>query len=465
VRHLPIRVKLTVAFVAVMAVVLGATGLFVYLRFDTALDDTLNQGLRTRASDVRALVQQSDTGLAEKGRDPLAERGERAAQILDAKGRVVDAASGLARMSLLTPQQLRSALQRPLLVDRVSPRGVEGPVRLYATAVEAQDQRLVVVVASTLGDRDEALSELGTLLLLGGPAALILASLVGFLVTGAALRPVEAMRRRASAISAGKSGQRLPVPSTSDEIGRLGETLNEMLARLEAAFERERTFVSDASHELRTPLAILKTELELALRGGRTVEQLEAALRSAADETDRLAQLAEDLLVIARSDQGRLPIRTAALDTRSLLEAVRDRYTRRAAEHDTRVDVIAAHSITLFADGLRLEQAVGNLVDNALRYGSGPIELSARRADRQVELSVRDHGAGLPQEFIASAFERFTRIDGARSRGGAGLGLAIVQAIAEAHGGIATAANAQDGGARITLLIPDAAARGDSDAS
>jgi signal transduction histidine kinase len=451
---LPIRVKLTIAFVAVMAVVLVATGLFVYLRFDTALDDTLNQGLRSRASDVKALIQQSDTGLAQNGRDPLAERGERVAQIIDSRGAVVDAAPGLSRSPVLTPPQIRGALLRPVLIKRASPPGAQGALRLYAAPVNAQDQRLLVVVGSTLSDRDDALSELRTLLLLGGLAALVLASLVGFFVTRAALRPVEAMRQRAAAISAGEPGQRLPVPPTADEIGRLGDTLNAMLARLESAFERERTFVSDASHELRTPLAILKTELELALRGGRSAGQLEAALRSAADETDRLAQLAEDLLVIARSDQGQLPIRTADLDAQTLLEAVRDRYGRRASEHDRSIEVIAPDPLMLVVDELRLEQALGNLVDNALRYGSGPIELGARRLDGQAELWVRDHGAGLPPEFVATAFERFTRVDTTRSRGGAGLGLAIVRAIAEAHDGTAIAANAEDGGARIAVLIP-----------
>jgi heavy metal sensor kinase len=326
---------------------------------------------------------------------------------------------------------------------------------LYAAPVRAQGQPLVVVVGSTLAERDDALSELGTLLLLGGPAALLLASLVAYFVTGAALRPVDAMRRRADAISAGEPGQRLPVPPTADEIGRLGETLNAMLARLEAAFERERTFVSDASHELRTPLTILKTELELALRGGRSEEELVAALRSAAEETDRLAQLAEDLLVIARTDQGRLPIRTGALDARELLESVRDRYARRAAENDTTIEVSSPHPLPMEADGLRLEQALGNLLDNALRYGAGPIDLAARRVDGEVELSVRDHGPGMPEDFIASAFERFTRAESARSRGGAGLGLAIVQAIADAHGGTATAANAEGGGTRMTVLVPD----------
>jgi heavy metal sensor kinase len=366
----------------------------------------------------------------------------------------------LSRAPILAPQQIRAALKRPLLIARTTLPGVEGPLRLYASPVTGQGQSLVVVLGSTLSEHDDALSELRTLLLLGGALALVLTSLVGFFVTGAALRPVDAMRRRAEAISAGEPGQRLPVPPTADEIGRLGETLNAMLARLEAAFARERTFVSDASHELRTPLTILKTELELALRGGRSVEELEAALRSAADETDRVAQLAEDLLVIARSDQGRLPIRTGPLEARVLLEAVRDRYARRADERDTTIEVNSPDALTMEADELRLEQALGNLVDNALRYGDGPIDLNARQVDGQVELSVRDHGSGMPEEFIASAFERFTRVESARSRGGAGLGLAIVQAIAEAHGGTATAANVDGGGARMTLLIP-APDRGD----
>jgi heavy metal sensor kinase len=454
-RRLPIRVKLTIAFVVVMTVVLAATGLFLYVRMAHALDNAIDQGLTSRAADVKALIQQADTGLSETARDPLTERGERVAQILDANGRIVDAAPGLSSGPALTRDQVRRALQRPLLVSRVELARAKEPLRLYATPVRAQDKRLVVVVGSSLGDRDDALNELAGLLLLGGPAALVLASLAGFLVTGAALRPVEAMRRRATAISAGAPGQRLPVPPARDEIGRLGETLNEMLARLEAAFARERTFVSDASHELRTPLAILKTELELALRGGRSIDELEAALRSAADETDRLAHLAEDLLVIARSDQGRLPIRSVPIDVRTVLESVGQRYGRRAAERETRIDIAAPQGLGLAADPLRIEQAIGNLVDNALRYGSGPVELSAEQTNGHVELSVRDHGAGFPHDFIATAFERFTRADAGRSRGGAGLGLAIVSAISEAHGGTASAANAADGGARVTVVLPD----------
>jgi len=245
-----------------------------------------------------------------------------------------------------------------------------------------------------------------------------------------------------------------PSPPADDEIGRLGTTLNGMLERLEAAFERERTFVSDASHELRTPLAILKTELELALRGNRSTRELEDALRSAAEETDRLVQLAEDLLVIARSDQGRLPIRPAEVHVDDVLGGVRERFARRAGDRGAELSVLAAGDIGLAADRLRLEQALGNLVDNALRHGGTRIELSARTTGHKVELHVRDDGPGFADDFIATAFERFTRTDVARGRGGAGLGLAIVAAVAQAHHGAARARNPEGGGADVWLSLP-----------
>jgi signal transduction histidine kinase len=227
-----------------------------------------------------------------------------------------------------------------------------------------------------------------------------------------------------------------------------------MLGRLEDAFARERTFVSDASHELRTPLAILKSELELALRGGRSVAELEDALRSAAEETDRLVQLAEDLLVIARSDQGKLPIRHSDLEAAEILELVRERFSRRAHDHGVELTVTAPDGIDLVADPLRLEQAVGNLVDNALRYGGKRIELGAVADGDVVTLHVRDDGPGFPPDFIDTAFERLTRADTARGRGGTGLGLAIVAAIARAHGGTVGAGNQPGGGADVWLVLP-----------
>ena len=442
---------MTLAFAGVMAIVLAGTGLFLYLRMGSELDATVDRGLRSRAGDVSALIAEADSGLARSGRSPLTERGENLAQILDASGHIVDSTPSVRDRTLLSDAQLAVAMRHTIFAN--TSRG-EGSSRLLATPVRAQDQRLVVVVGASLEGRDDALGNLGSLLLLGGPFALLLASLAGYGAAAAALRPVERMRRRAATIQEAAPGQRLPVPPANDEIGRLGETLNDMLGRLEAAFARERAFVSDASHELRTPLAILKSELELALRGGRSVDELESALRSAAEETDRLVQLAEDLLVIARSDQGQLPIRSSSLEADDILEIVRSRFERRARDKHAKLEVNVPNGLKLVADPLRLEQAIGNLVDNALRYGGSRIEIGAAENGSMVELHVRDDGPGFPPTLIDTAFERFRRADSARGRGGAGLGLAIVAAIAKAHGGSAGAHNRPEGGADVWLALP-----------
>jgi two-component system OmpR family sensor kinase len=248
-------------------------------------------------------------------------------------------------------------------------------------------------------------------------------------------------------------GRRLPQPEGDDEIARLARTLNDMLARLEAGLERERRFAAEASHELRTPLALLKAELELALRRPRSAEELRAAIASAAEETDRLAALAEDLLVLARSDEGELRLNEKAVPARPLLETVARRFAPRAEEAGVALDVDAPEALAARGDVARLEQALGNLVDNALRYGAGTIRLAASGQDGSVLLSVSDEGQGFAEDFLPRAFERFSRPDGARASDAAGLGLAIVEAIARAHGGSVTAANAEGGGAEVTLRL------------
>jgi signal transduction histidine kinase len=255
------------------------------------------------------------------------------------------------------------------------------------------------------------------------------------------------MRKQAALVSEDTPGQRLPLPRADDELRRLGDTLNAMLARLESAIAHERRFVADASHELRTPLAILKSELELALRDGRTAEELRAAVASGSDETDRLVQLADDLLVLARSDRGALALRSQRVEVTDLLEAV----ARRFRLPENAVD--SPDGLVLRGDRVHLEQALGNLVANALAHGAAPVLLSARMHGDRVELHVEDGGPGLPPEFAARAFERFSRADAARTSGGAGLGLAIVEAIAQAHGGGARIGRS-DRGADVWIELP-----------
>jgi two-component system, OmpR family, sensor kinase len=395
------RLRLTLAFAVAMALLLAAAGAFLYFRVQSALDEQLDEGLRARSADVAALVR--TTGPNPGG---LAQSDETFARVIE-EGE---------ETGLLDADELARARREAIFVERGAVAGIDGDrVRLYATPVDAPGGAVVVVTGVTLEDRDESLQALRTQLLIGGPLALLLASVAGYVLASATLRPV--------------------------------------LRRLEAGLERERRFVSEASHELRTPLASLKTELELALRHPRTADELRAAVTSAAEEADRLALLADDLLVLARSDEGELRLHAEPVDVRELLQTVARRFAARIDESGRALTVAAPEGLVVTGDRVRLEQALGNLVDNAIRYGDGEIRLEARRSDGSVELLVSDDGGGFPAEFLPRAFERFSRADESRARGAAGLGLALVEAIVRAHGGTAWAANRPGGGAAITLSL------------
>ena len=445
-RPLPIRLRLTLVFAGALALILAGGGLLLYERLRTNLDGSIDAGLRARADDVSALARSADTGLQEGGRSRLADDGQRFAQLIGPRG-VLDATPETGRRPLLDARELARARRRTILLDRPSRR-------LLATPVRAQDQRLVVVVGESLETRNEALHSLALELAVGGPLVLLLVSLAAYRLAAAALRPVERMRRQAAAISLGDRGRSLTVPATRDEVAQLGQTLNELLGSVERALDRERSFVADASHELRTPLALLKAELELALARPRTADELRAAVRSAAEEADRLARLAEDLLVLARAGDGTLPVRRSPMDVGGLLGSVVRRYDRPAREAGRELEAMTPAGLTVHADPLRIEQAVGNLVHNALRHGGGSVRIDAVAENGRIELHVVDDGAGFPAGFLDRAFERFSRADESRPRGGAGLGLAIVEVIARAHGGAAHARNRPEGGADVWLDLP-----------
>jgi two-component system OmpR family sensor kinase len=268
--RIPIRLRVTLAFAIVMAVVLAALGFFVYSRFETELSEQIDQSLRSHGDDIASLLTRRDLSKSTS----LLGREESFAQVLTEGGAVYATTPQLDGEPQLTPAEAARAARASFLVTRPHVRSITGQARLLARPAQARGHSYVVVVAASLDDRNESLSNLRTILLIGGPVALLLASLAGYAVSGTALRPVEAIRRRAAEISAAAPGERLPLPDADDELRRLGETLNGMLGRLEAALERERTFVDDASHELRTPLALHKTELELALRYAKAPEEM-----------------------------------------------------------------------------------------------------------------------------------------------------------------------------------------------
>jgi two-component system OmpR family sensor kinase len=440
--RLPLRLRVSLAFAVSVAAVLAGLGVFVYLRLGAELQHEVDLDLRSRAGLITAAA--ADRGVVTlDAHGSLIDQDEAFAQVLTADGTIVEASSAV-RRSPMVPRRIVAHITAPTFVTR-RVEGVGDPARLLATPMRSDGHPLVVVVGANLGDRDEALHRLLLLLALGLPAAVLLASGIGWLVAGTGLRPVEQLRREAAAASATASGATVTVPPTGDELARLARTLNDLLQRQRDALDAEHRFLDEASHDLRTPLAVLKAELDLAVARPRSRGELEQTVRAAARETDQLVRLAEDLLVLARSRHGPLTLRREPVPLRQFCAEC-------VAPFETGGQPIAvtADDVVVAVDPLRLRQAVRNLLDNAVRHGGGrDVSLIARaRADGAAVLTVTDAGSGLP----SSSSGRLRR----PSAPADGLGLAIVAAVAEAHGGAVEAGRSASGGASVTIVLPPA---------
>ena len=457
--RLPIRWKLTLAFALALTIVLTAVGIFLHFQLSTDVDRDIERDLRTRAAQLSGLLMREPISALPTSAAEQLEPDETIAQILTPTGGVV-AATAYADVRLLTPEQLRDAAVGELFVDRPGDVHLDESLRIFAMPVHARGENFVVVVTDSLDERAQTLASTLGVEIVGLAAALIASCGVGYWVSGLALRPVEELRRRAAAISgddlADTQRAPLPVSPVPDEVGRLGRTLNDMLDRIgraqaaqRDALEQQRRFLADASHQLRTPLAIIKAEVELAQSGTTKGDDLQAALTSIGEETDRLSRLTEQLLVLAAADEQRLSLSRESVKLGDLLEEVAGR-GRGRAQLQGRTITVESDETTVSADRQRLEYALGNLLDNALTHGAGDMELLGKRDGEVVELHVRDHGSGFPESYLAHPFVRFAPT--ASTGRGTGLGLAIVQAITEAHGGVVSLAN--DHGASVRLALP-----------
>lgn len=411
----------------------------------------MDAGLRSRAQVIVDAAASADTRNVVTSEGKLIDPDEAFAQVLDSSGRIVEASSAVEDKPLLAPAELSAVSDPTFMTRQLDP--ADDPVRLLAVALDGPSGQ-VVVVGATLGDVIEARQQL--LLVMGtvGPLGLLIMSAAGWLLAGAALRPVEHMRREAAAVSASELGRRLPVPGTGDELARLATTLNSMLDRLQEALEREHRFVDDASHELRTPLATLRAEIDLALSRSRDAGELEASLRSAQEDVMRLQRLADDLLLLARTHGGRVPIRRTTISLADLAARSIHTVESQAAEAGVTIDIEAADE-TVNVDPARLEQALRNLLENAIRHAprGTVVRLECRRSDRLARVVVTDEGPGFRPDLLSRAFEPFTRGEAATDgSSGVGLGLSIVHAVAEAHGGSVSAENTPHG-ARVTLDV------------
>jgi len=455
---MPLRLRLAAAFAAVAAALFALGGWAFATRLSSAQLSTIDSQLTVQLTQAaRYLPPGSATGAA--AASSPAPPGDYAIQVIDPRGQIRGASPDTGTVPLVTADQLRQARDGRIWVTTAAD---EEGMRIAAAPLSGHPG-WVAVAGESLETYQSTQDQVARELAVGGVGFVAVAGLGAYGLARAALSPVERLRRQVAAISGRGDTSTIEMPSTRDEIAALAGTMNELLGRLQAALARQRAFTADASHELRTPLAVLRGELELAARPGRTREDLAGAVRSAAAEAERLTRLTEDLLLLARNDEDRLSLRRERTDVRRLLESSAEHAASRlaAAGLICRVDARPGTYADLDAD--RIRQAVDNLVDNALRFapGSSVIVLAARADGTGLDVEVRDDGPGFPAGFLPHAFERFRRPDSGRSRddGGAGLGLAIVQAIVAAHGGVATAANGPGGGAVITLHLPGAIGR------
>lgn len=413
----PLRVRVALAFLASTLVALAGLGVFVHARMSEALDERLRDTVAIEADRIATLpIRDQQTAVRALG-------GDVHAQALTPDGEVIASSRLVAGSLLETSADEVTAGYRDGSVnvfdDDAAARGERAPEVEPAVLLVRPTDEGYLVVATSREDAEEALAQLRDQLLVGGLLALAVAGLLGYAAAGVGLRPIERMRVRAASISDRSAGERLPLPAADDELHRLAVTLNAMLERLDQGLQRERRFVAEASHELRTPLALMLTEVELALARPRSPEELTAALRSVTDEVRRLIVLAEELLDRAAAGDS-LPIEAHPVDLRGLATRVADRF--RATAGDRTIGVSAPGPVEVRGDATRLDRALSNLVDNALRHGAGDITIEIRRHGAGALLTVSDEGAGFPAEDVS------------RPRG-AGLGLTIVREIARAHGG------------------------------
>ena len=437
----PIRVRLTAWYVVLLALVLTGLGTFVVTRLRSDLTNELDRGMRAGAARIaEGYAAEGEKDFRDVARTVLpgpAGRGS-GAQVLNASGTVLFAdGDPVTQTPLLSPSQLRE-VGSGLTVIGSSRRG-EPSRHLRVIAVPAQrlGERQALVVTESLAGVDRAVHRVLVLLLLGGTASLALVALGGWWIARKALKPVERMTTRADQIGIDHLHERIAVPTVNDEVGHLARTLNAMLDRLQEGVEARQRLVADASHELRAPLTAMRSEIEVSLRQDPLNIEARTVLESARGEVLRMSRIVDDLLTLARISEGQLELLVTPQDLRAIAdEAVR---AHRSAADAARVELVAGGDpIAVAGDKNRLSHVVGNLVDNAIKFSPPDtevrIEVSGNEDGARIE--VCDEGPGVPAGERERIFERFARLDPARSRaGGAGLGLAICAEIVRAHGG------------------------------
>ncbi|MFZ9870185.1 MAG: sensor histidine kinase [Candidatus Kapaibacteriota bacterium] len=504
--HLTLRTRLALLYGGLVAITVALFGVVAYWTVSRELYANLDASLKRAAASLQAVIQREQDG----GRKPLTpiRRGNRAsasseaafeflqrssmrdfvgpipvpASLLERRedpvwsavyehvllnassyalqastptGEVMWRSDNLLVDTLPTFEQLQSAGERPS----------DGTLYSYATLrneryriVSTRDSVASITAAYPVRAVDETLQSLFAILLYSIPIVLLGSVLLGWFLARRALRPVDVIAQRAQRITAERLSDRLPVLQSNDEIGRLTAILNEMIARLERSFDQIRQFTSDASHELKTPLAILMGELEVALRKEIPDEDVRHTLQSCLEEVVRLTHVVQGLLDLSRAESGQLVLELHPIDLSDIVRDITEDVVILAEPKQIRVESHIDPHVEILGDAVRLHQALLNVIENAIKYtpAGGTVVVALHAQDHEALVTVRDTGSGIPEDQIHRIFDRFFRVDKARSSNihGTGLGLAIVQWVVRSHEGSVRVESVVGEGTTFVLSFP-----------
>ena len=457
----PIRLRLTLWYVLLLALILAAFAGGVYLLLRHSLYQNIDESIQNQSNAFMNIIQyggerpflptQADL------KDP--NQNEYFAWGFDISGALsFDSSSGLGEVPI-DGEAVSAALGGKSTTQRVRAVGDDDTIRVKTSPIIRGGTVVgVLQVGRSEEDVSETLAKLLLIMAIAYPVTLAVAGFGGIFLAGRALSPIDNITRAARQISAEGLDQRLNIGLPNDEVGRLARTFDEMIARLDDAFKRLRQFTTDASHELRTPLTIIKGQIDVALQNEREPQAYRQVLQGVNEEVDRLIRLSGSLLTLTRADAGRIPLSFEAVNVPEVVTGAFEQVRPAAVEKGVGLELDPGSLATIQADEDLLLQLMLNLLDNALKYtpAGGRVNVGWKMNGDQVKLLVRDTGIGIAQEHLPYVFDRFYRVDKARSRadGGVGLGLAISRWIAEAHGGSIQVESALGAGSTFTVLLP-----------
>jgi heavy metal sensor kinase len=460
-----IRFSLTLWYAVTLAVILILFSSFIYLILKNQLNKDIDKELLTIAEAVASPTLEPFRRAGPSVFDQVLEDfiGTRLTgkqvQVLDGNGKVAASSKGLEglRIPLAKSTFRRAAAGKVTYETKVNLDLY--PVRTISYPIMADDQlQQIVQVGTSLKSAAEILDKVLLVFAVSIPLSLLLWALGGWFLAGRALKPVDLITRSAQKITAENLGLRLEVVNPQDEIGRLAETFNDTLERLESAFNRIRQFSADVSHELRTPLTILRGEAEVGLRWAKEPEEFREIFKSNLEEINRMSRIIECLLELSRAEEGGLSLERVSVDLEELLGELVQQTRLIDPEKGLKIVLAVRMPATIEGDWLRLRQVFMNLLDNAVKNtpDGGEISVVLEKAGRFARVSVVDSGVGIPAEDLPHIFERFYRVDKARNRadGGSGLGLSLVKTYVEAHGGEIEALSEPGKGSVFTVNLP-----------